>query len=327
MSKIINYGIVGTGHLGNYHVQQILNIKHINLIGCYDINVDLSKKVGLKYKIKSFNSLNELLKACDAISIATPASYHYKVAEKALKYNCHLFIEKPITNNIKDALSLISLAKQQKKLIQVGHIERFSPAYKFLIKSKVKPKFIESHRLSPFNIRGTDVNVILDLMIHDIDLIINLMEGPIKNVFANGVSHLSSSIDLANVRLEFKNGGVANLTASRLSNSSMRKMRVFSQNRYYSLNFNKHMVETYNTTSLQSNVKLNNHNYVKDVFTSNNKIIQYYSNQLNATNALYEELDAFIKSIVNSSPVMVSAQDATLALKVALEIEKKISKI
>lgn len=327
MSKIINYGIVGTGHLGKYHIQQILNIKHVNLIGCYDINVDLSKKISLKYKIKSFNSLNELLKTCDAISIATPASHHYKVAEKALKYNCHLFIEKPITNNIIEAQSLISLSKQKNKIIQVGHIERFSPAYKFLIQSKVKPKFIESHRLSPFNVRGTDVNVILDLMIHDIDLIINLMKCPIKNIFANGISHLSNSIDLANVRLEFKNGCVANLTASRLSNSSMRKMRVFSQNRYYSLNFNKHTVETYNTTSLQSSVKLKNHNYVKDIFTSNNKIIQYYLNQLNATNALYEELDAFIKSIVNSSPVMVSAQDATLALKVALEIEKKISKI
>ena len=327
MSKIINYGVVGTGHLGKYHIQQILNIENINLVGCYDINSDLSKKIGIKFKIKSFNSLNELLKECDAISIATPASHHYKVAVQALKYNCHLFIEKPITNNIKDAESLITLSEQNNKLIQVGHIERFNPAYKFLIQSKIKPKFIESHRLSPFNVRGTDVNVILDLMIHDIDLIINLIGVPIKNIFANGVSHLSKSIDLANVRLEFKNGCVANLTASRLSNSPMRKMRVFSQNKYYSLDFNKYIVETYNTTSMQPNKKLVNHNYIKDVFTSNNKIIQYYSNQLNATNALYEELDAFIKSIVNNSPVEVSAHDATLALKVALKIEKKISEV
>ena len=320
----LNYGVIGTGHLGSYHIQQALKISHINVIGCYDINQSLSCRIAKEHQIQNYDNLGSLLKECDALSIATPASHHHEVAIKALESGCHVFIEKPITDTLSQAKELIDLSIIKNKVIQVGHIERFNPAYKFLIKTNLTPKFIESHRLSPFNIRGTDVNVILDLMIHDIDLIINLVQSPIKNIFANGVSHLSNSIDLANVRLEFHNGCVANLTASRLSPTKLRKMRVFSKDAYYSLNFDTFLVETYRTCPNKSNTKLSNHNYIKDLFTSNNKIIQYYSDQLNATNALYAELDSFINSILYGSRVMVTAENATLALETALKIEKYI---
>jgi len=320
MAKNIKYGFIGVGHLGNYHIQQIQKIKHVEIVGCYDSNGNHCQSVADNYKIIPFNDVQELLELCDAVSVATPASHHFNVTKNALESNCHVFIEKPIAHDIKQAEQLHLLSKKYDKLIQVGHIERFNPVYKYFKKTFPSPKFIEAHRLAPFNVRGTDVNVILDLMIHDIDLVLSLLKKTkIKNIDANGVNILSDSTDLANARIEFENNLIVNLTASRISSKKMRKMRIFESDKYSSLNFDAFTVDTY---SFKKHKDLINE---KILFEFENKAVSLESAQLEANNALYEELDAFINSIFYSTKVVVGASEAILALEVALQIEKKIN--
>ena len=193
----INVGVIGVGHLGSFHVEQFLTIPQINFIGFYDVNAKTVKTVKNQYNIKYFETLDELLLQCDAVSIATPTKTHFEVAKQCIEMNCHVFIEKPITSTMNEAKELIDISNKKNKMIQVGHIERFNPAF-YAIKDKIiKPLFVESHRLSPFNIRGTDVDVILDLMIHDIDILIALDRSKIKDLRASGVSVLSNNIDTA----------------------------------------------------------------------------------------------------------------------------------
>jgi len=320
LNNNLKYGIIGVGHLGNYHIQQISKLENVSLVGCFDINPSQARLAKKNYKIKIFQKIEDLFDMADVVSIATPASLHFSVASKALQEGCHVFIEKPIAHNVKEARRLISLANKKNCLIQVGHIERFNPAYRFLCESNPVPQFIETHRLAPFNIRGTDVNVVLDLMIHDIDLILNLVNSEIKTIVASGVNILSQSTDLANARIEFKNGCVANLTASRVSAKKLRKMRVFEHQRYSSLDFDKFIVDVYSATT---DNKTNSS--IKTLFELGDRSVVFCSNQLKPINALYEELASFINSILYSTPVAVSAIDAMSALGVALEIEQKIN--
>ena len=235
--KQIYYGVVGAGHIGNYHAQQINNIPNIKLNGIYDLVASQSIKISEKYNTQSFNSLEDLLQQCNVLTIATPARSHFNIAMQALKNNCHVFIEKPITTNLKDAEKIIALAKQKKLLVQVGHIERFNPAFvRLLTKKNIHcVQFIESERLTPFNIRGLDVDVILDLMIHDIDLILNIKKCSVKTIEAVGIKVLSKTIDLANARIVFEDNSVANLTASRISDTAIRKLRLFNNQQYFSV--------------------------------------------------------------------------------------------
>ena len=319
--KKINYGIIGAGHIGKYHIQQIQNISDVNLLGIFDTSKKQCEKVARDLKTKSYDDINQLLKGCDAVSIATPARAHYETAKQALKSNCHLFIEKPLTTDLKEAENLITLSKQYKLLIQVGHIERFNPVIADFIKKQAtcNPLFIETHRLSPFNIRGTDVDVVLDLMIHDIDLVLYLANASIKNIFASGVSVLSSSLDLVNARISFDSGCVANLTASRISDEPLRKLRLFEKNKYFSFDLQNY---TYSEYVVQKRNKvLNNANHVFEV---DNKIVTMENHIVKKENALYQELVSFINSIKNSQKVLVDAIEGKKAVEVALLIKQKI---
>ena len=318
----IYYGVVGAGHIGNYHAQQIQNIKHVVLQGIYDISETRAQKVATKYQTLAFQSLQETIKQCNVITIATPAHSHFKIAIQALKRGCHVFIEKPITTNLQDADDIIALAKEKNLLVQVGHIERFNPAFIRLLQNKhlSKTPFIESERLAPFNLRGLDVNVILDLMVHDIDLILHIKQCSIKTVQAIGIKVLSKTVDLANARIVFEDSSVANLTASRISDTTVRKLRIFNKQQYFSVDLQNHNISCYAVQSKQP--KQNNK---KLIFSSNNKFIVHTHENLPKKNALYQELVSFIASIQEAKTTTVDANAGRDAIKLALLIQKKIN--
>jgi len=304
MFKKLKYGIIGAGHLGNYHAMQINEIDTAILAGIYDIVGSNSLNLSKKYKTQQYLSLDKLIKDCDAVSIATPATNHFEVAKIALENNCHLFVEKPFTKTISEAQKLITLKNKKNLKIQVGHIERFNPAFIQLMNNKSNPEFIESHRLSLYNPRGTDVDVILDLMVHDIDLILKLVPSKIKNIYASGKAVLTDSVDLANSRIEFENGCTVNLTASRISLKQMRQMRIFEKRSYSLIDFN---VPSLNTWKINKNKKLEEIKY-----------------KINPTNALYEELFCFVNSIQSDEKILVPAEEALLTLEIADKIQKII---
>ena len=304
MFKNLKYGIIGAGHLGNYHAMQINEIDTASLIGIYDIVESNSLNLSKKYKTQQYLSLDKLIKDCDAVSIATPATNHFEVAKIALENNCHLFVEKPFTKTISEAQKLITLKNKKNLKIQVGHIERFNPAFIQLMNNKSNPEFIESHRLSLYNPRGTDVDVILDLMVHDIDLILKLVPSKIKNIYASGKAVLTDSVDLANSRIEFENGCTVNLTASRISLKQMRQMRIFEKRSYSLIDFN---VPSLNMWKINKNKKLEEIKY-----------------KINSTNALYEELFCFVNSIQSDEKILVPAEEALLTLEIADKIQKII---
>ena len=320
--KKFNYGIIGTGHIGKYHIQQIQNIPNVNLVGIFDINQKQCQAIAKELNTTASKDLNILLKNCDAVSIATPALSHYKIAKEALKNSCHLFMEKPFTTSVKDAEDLIRLAQDKNLLIQVGHIERFNPALAAFMKKNAvcAPKFIETHRLTPFNIRGTDTDVVLDLMIHDIDLILYLVGAPIANVVASGVSVLSQTLDLVNARISFVNGCVANLTASRISDKPLRKLRLFEKDQYVSIDLQEHSYSQYKVHQQDTNNTSGN-----TIFELNDKFVTLSNHVAEKTNALYEELLAFVNSIQNSQKITVNGNDGKKAIEVALLIKQKIN--
>ncbi len=306
MLKQINYGIIGAGHLGTYHAQQIQKIQGVTLVGVFDINEQSAKKIAKKYKTKIFSSPKSLFAACNAVSITTPASNHFTSAMLAMKNNCHVFIEKPIAQNVQEASKLIKYKNAKNLKMQVGHIERFNPAFVALLKTSPKPKFIESHRLCAFNNRGLDVDVILDLMIHDLDLLLLLIPSSIKTISAYGASVLTNSIDLASARIEFQAGETANLTASRISLKQMRQMRVFQKNSYSVIDFQCQKLNSWKVNSRQK--------------------LQSVNQATAENNALFEELNHFIESIQHDLLEKVRAEEALEALKIASKIQRKIAK-
>ena len=303
MSKPVKYGIVGAGHLGNYHAQQLKKISCVKLIGVFDLDLKKSSLFSKAYKIKFFKSLKNLLNECDAVSITSPATAHHKNAIEGLNSNCHLFIEKPFTKNIKEARAIMSLEKKLDLKIQVGHIERFNAAFASYMQHKKDPVFIESHRLCAYNDRGLDVDVILDLMIHDIDLILTINPYKIKSIHASGSKILTDSLDMVSARIEFINNVTANLTASRISLKQMRQMRVFEKTSYSVLDFQKQSLGNWyiNSGSLQE----------KKITTM-------------PTNALFDELLVFIDCVKNNRKTKVGTKEAFQALKIASSIQKTI---
>jgi len=320
----IHIGVIGVGHLGNFHLKQFSKISEISLCGLYDINEIRAKEMSELYNIPYFTNLQKLLKKSDAVSIVTPTFSHYEVAEKALNEDCHIFIEKPITDDLYHASKLLKKANNNNKIIQVGHIEQFNPAFIALKKIKNYPRFIESHRLAPFNIRGNDVPVILDLMIHDIDIILSIIKSKIINIRANGVRVTSDTIDIANSRIEFENGCIANLTASRISQKEMRKMRLFEKKSYITLDFMKETLEEYKVCSKKPIDSSNNQ--IIEIGNEQKKYVLYNKPSIKKHNALKEELKHFVHSIKSSTIPITNGNNAINALRVALKIQSIIDK-
>lgn len=321
----LKIGVVGTGHLGSIHTKLWKHNSEVDLVGVYDIDKDRAITIANEYFIKSFDSLEELLSNVDAITISSPTITHYEVAIKAISEKKHCFIEKPITSTYEEAEKLIEFAEKNNIIIQVGHVERFNPAIIAIKDIDISPMFIEAHRLSQFRPRATDVSVIHDLMIHDIDLMLWLVKSELKSIDATGVSVITETIDIANARIKFENGAVANLTASRLSAHPMRKMRIFQKNAYISIDFGNQDVEYF---YLSENINSENDKIatllgsIQDGVKNQN--IYYSKPVVPKLNAIEEEQKAFINAIKYNEPIAVDAYSAAKALKIAEEISKQI---
>jgi len=322
--KKLRIGVVGVGHLGSLHSKMYAEIDTANFVGVYDMNEEKRNEIASKYKVKSFASMDELLNNVDALSIATVTTTHFDVAKYALAAGKHVLIEKPITSTLAEADELIELAKQKNVLIQVGHIERFNPAIISLESYQLRPMFIESHRLAQFNPRGTDVAVVLDLMIHDIDIILSLVNSPVKQIDANGVAVVSDTPDIANARLQFENGCVANVTSSRISRNKMRKMRMFQSNAYIAIDFQQGSADVFRLGnegegSIWSTMLLGQIGEGKK-----KRNIIYEQPEIKKINALKYELESFITAVQNNSRPVVNGEDGRMALDVAQQIMNKI---
>jgi predicted dehydrogenase len=322
---MLNIGVIGAGHLGRIHIKLLKQISEWNLIGFYDADEAVRKKVEDEFQVTGYSSLEDMIDQCDAVDVVTPTSTHYDCAVKVLKKSKHLFIEKPVTSTIEEAKSLLHLANEAKVKVQVGHVERFNPAFIAARPYCSQPMFIESHRLAQFNPRGTDVSVVLDLMIHDIDVVLSVVKSTIKRISASGVAVVSDTPDIANARIEFDNGCVANLTASRISMKNMRKSRFFQRDAYISVDFLEKEVNV---------VKLKNVEGEPDPFSviidlgkdKGSKQIYFESPKLEESNAIMEELKSFYTAIKNDEQPPVTLLDGYNALDVANKIIDKLKR-
>jgi len=323
-SDKIKIGVIGVGHLGQHHAKHYNLIKNITLVGVYDTDPNRSKDIAIQYDTKSYDNISELMEICDGISVVTPTESHYNVAKMAIKdFDCHVFIEKPITETIKQADHLIQISKIKNKIIQVGHIERLNPALRVLENYNLNPKFIEIQRLAPYTVRGTDVPVVLDLMIHDIDILLSLVKSDVKSIHASGVSIITDSIDIANARIRFNNGTVSNITSSRVARNKVRKIKIFQESLYTTVDLLKEQTEIYSITKDPS--------IITDVlqtepFTYNNKekFIAYQKPNLKKHDLLELELKNFIDSIKGKDNPIVNGVDARNALDVVIKINNMI---
>jgi|TARA_B100001248_G_scaffold67673_1_gene47630 hypothetical protein len=317
---MIKVGIVGVGHLGEIHLKLILSSINFDLIGFYETNQEKSDLISKKYQVKSFKSLEDLSENVQAVIISTPTIHHHEIATFFLKNNIHVFIEKPITTNVKEANELVQLAKDNNLVGQVGHVERFNGAFTE-VENLLNPMFIEAHRLSNYPARGTDVSVILDLMIHDIDIILSIVKSKVSNVSANGTKIISSSPDIANARIEFENGCVANLTASRISLKKMRKMRIFQSDSYVSIDFDKSKSEIVSIVDYDNNDK-----YAMTIHNSDGveKEIKIKSLENLSKNSIIEEHNDFAYAINNKLKPKVTFETGKMALELAFIILRKI---
>ena len=319
---MLKVGVFGVGHLGKFHLNNWKEISDAEVVGFYDPSDENAAMISDQYQLKRFTSVNKLLDACDAANIVAPTTHHYALCKAAILKSKHVFVEKPLANTMDEARELLKLSKEANIKFQVGHVERFNPAFLALRDSEITPMFIEVHRLAQFNPRGTDVSVILDLMIHDIDIILKLVNSNVKSIAANGVSVMSDTPDIANVRVEFDNGCVANLTSSRISIKKMRKMRLFQKNAYISIDFLEKKTEI---TKIQTPGD-------KDVLTFDietnhgKKTIAFYTPKIEDTNAIKLELESFRDAIANNTTTVVTEVDGFRAMEVAHLILEKISR-
>ncbi len=316
-------GVLGAGHLGKIHIKCILASEHFELVGFYDPDPETAETVAQSFGIRRFTSDDELIRASEIVDIVTPTVSHYDCASKALKHSRHVFIEKPLTTTLYEARKLMDLADEANVKVQVGHVERFNPAFMAARPYLDKPLFIEAHRLGQFNPRGTDVPVILDLMIHDIDIILTVVNSSVRKISASGVSVVSDTPDIANARVEFANGAVANLTASRISMKNMRKTRFFQHEGYIAVDF------------LSKETQIIR---MKDVVASpdplamiidlgpekNQKQIWVEKPEIKPINAIKTELETFFDSITDNTEPMVSINDGYASLELAYQIMDKI---
>jgi predicted dehydrogenase len=318
---MLKVGVFGTGHLGKFHLNNWKEIEGVKLVGFYEPVEQTAKEVIEKYGLKRYTDIDKFVDACDAVDIVAPTNHHFYLAEKAIRKGKHVFVEKPLANTIEEGRLLVNMAREANIKMQVGHVERFNPAFLALKDVKLNPMFIEVHRLAQFNPRGTEVSVILDLMIHDIDIILNIVKSDVKNILASGVAVMTDTPDIANVRIEFNNGCVANLTSSRISMKKMRKMRMFQKDSYIGLDFLDKKTEIIKLKQPEdANV------FAFDIETPNGKkTIAVANPQVKDANAIKLELEAFTDSIVNNKQTVVSEIDGFLAMEVAHQILEKIS--
>lgn len=321
---MLKVGVLGAGHLGKIHLRLLNQSEKYNLVGFYDPSQENADKVAAEFGYKKFNSIKELINAVDVVDIVTPTLSHFDCAKQAIEAGKHVFLEKPITTTVQEAEEIIALTQKYGVKGQVGHVERFNPAF-MAVKDKIgTPMFIETHRLAEFNPRGTDVPVVLDLMIHDLDAILSVVKSPVKHVSASGVSILSESPDIANARIEFENGCVANVTSSRISMKNMRKTRFFQRDAYITVDYlekNCEVIKMKEAPEVPGDFDLifQNAEGVK-------KQIYYDNPQVNQNNAILDELETFHDAIVNNTNPVVTLEDGTKALKLAYQIIEAFDK-
>ncbi len=316
-------GVLGAGHLGKIHIQCIQASDRFKLLGFYDPNPIISEEVIQRFGIHKFESAEALIEACQIVDIVTPTISHYENAAKAIRNDRHVFIEKPLTTTLYEARKLIELAREANVKVQVGHVERFNPAFIAAQPYFSNVMFVEAHRLSQFNPRGTDVPVILDLMIHDIDIVLHVVKSRVKKISASGVSVVSDSPDIANARIEFVNGSVANLTASRISLKNMRKARFFQKEGYIAVDFLKKETQL---------IKMKDATENPDPFAmilelgegKKQKQIWIEKPEIQPINAIQTELETFYDSIIHNTEPMVTIMDGYASLELAYQIMEKI---
>lgn len=317
---MLKIGVLGAGHLGKIHLKLAQQSKKLDLVGFYDADPENAKKVSAEFGYRAFDTLDELIEHCDIVDIVTPTLSHFDCAKKAITAGKHIFLEKPIANSVEEAEEIIRLAKTYGVKGQVGHVERFNPAF-LAVKDLIhEPMFIETHRLAEFNPRGTDVPVVLDLMIHDLDTILSVVKSKVVEIHSKGVSVISDSPDIANARLRFENGCVANITASRISLKNMRKSRFFQRDAYISVDYLTKECEVVRMKEAPENpgewdMILQNAEGVK-------KQIYFDSPEVKPNNAIQEELESFARAIENDTTPAVTLEQGTEALRIAHEIIK-----
>jgi predicted dehydrogenase len=321
---MLKIGVVGAGHLGKIHIKLIKELDVYHLVGFFDADVENAQKVAQDLGVTAFESFELLLEQCEVIDIVTPTLSHHYYATRALRASKHVFIEKPISTTIEEAREIVQLSTEAGKWVQVGHVERFNPAFTAAMPFCKNPMFIETHRLAQFNPRGTDVSVVLDLMIHDIDIVLHSVKSSVKKISASGVAVVSDTPDIANARIEFDNGCVANLTASRLSLKNMRKTRFFQKDAYISVDFLEKEVEVIRMNNvigepdpLAITIELGQDKGLKQIFMERPEILP--------TNAIKAELESFSNAIMHNTPPSVTAGDGLLALDIAYRIIEKLT--
>jgi predicted dehydrogenase len=319
---MLKVGVFGVGHLGKFHLNNWKEISGVELVGFYDPNNENAAEVSSKYNLKRFDDEESLLKVADALDIVAPTDQHFMLCEKAIKNGKHVFVEKPLANTMAEAHALVKLVKESDIKFQVGHVERFNPAFLAIKDHPMNPMFIEVHRLAQFNPRGTEVSVILDLMIHDIDIILSIVKSDVKYISASGVAVMTDTPDIANVRIEFTNGCVANLTSSRISMKKMRKIRLFQKDAYIGIDFlNKksEIIKLKGDETDSANV------FTFDIETAKGKKTIAISNpEIPEVNAIKKELEEFKFAIENNTRTIVSEIDGLMAMDVAHQILHKI---
>ncbi|MFK8138669.1 MAG: Gfo/Idh/MocA family protein [Bdellovibrionales bacterium] len=307
--KTLKTAVIGVGYLGSFHAQKHSALENVELIGVCDSSEARAKEIASNLKTEAYTDYKALLGKVDAVTIASATQTHYEIAKFFLENNTHVFVEKPISSSLEEAEELCKLADDNKLILQVGHIERFNPSLQAVKeKLKAKPLFIEVHRLAPFKVRATDVDVVLDLMIHDLDVILSLVGSEVKSVQAAGVPVLTGGVDIANARLEFESGTIANVTASRVSKNGQRKFRVFQENQYLSIDFGNAEVSLTTKTG--------------DLVEGEDLPIEYDQRSLEKGDALLLETESFVSSVLNSTPPLVSGHDGRKALQLAEEISR-----
>ena len=324
-NKKVRVGIVGVGHLGKHHVKHLAAMDNVECVGLYDIDEARAMIISDKYNVKAYDSLEALLSDCDAVTIVTPTDTHFHIASDCLTAGKHIFIEKPITKSVAEAEQLLTLANTNEVLIQVGHIERLNPALVPLKNYSISPKYIEIQRLAPYDVRGTDVPVVLDKMIHDIDILLFLVNSEVESIDANGISILTDSIDIANARIRFKNGTIANITSSRVAQDHVRKTKIFQKDLYITIDFLLGLTEIYRVLDPEEL----DPDAIQDVqfhYGDKTKKIVYEKPDLPSFDALKAELDNFTNSVKGIATPIVDGQAGKNALELASNIHDLILK-
>ena len=318
---MLRIGVFGTGHLGKFHLNNWKEIAGVEVVGFFDPNNDTAEEVSRQYQLKRFLNEDELIEACDAIDVVAPTNVHFSICKKAIRKTKHVFVEKPLANTMQEAAELLKLVQESNIKLQVGHVERFNPAFLAVKDFDLNPMFIEVHRLAQFNPRGTEVSVILDLMIHDIDIILSIVKSDVRSVSSSGVAVLTDTPDIANVRIEFHNGCVANLTSSRISMKKMRKMRLFQKDAYIGIDFLNKSAEI---IKLKKDEDINTFNFELET-PRGTRTIAIANPQVPEINAIKKELEEFVHAIQNNTQPIVSIMDGYRAMEVAHQILQKIS--